>query len=100
MPKINLSIPHTLGTEEAKQRINKLATETKKQFGGMVTDLEESWTNDTGNFKFRAMGMAVAGRLDVEPAQVRIELGFPLAALAFKSRIEQEITSKAKALLA
>ena len=100
MPKMALTISHSLGTEEAKRRITNLVAETQKQFGGMISDLEESWSGDTGSFHFRVMGFAIAGRLEVEPALVQIEISFPFAALPFKSRVETEILSQAKALLA
>ena len=100
MPKIALSVSHNLGAEEAKRRITHLVGECRKQFGCMVSDLEESWAGDTGRFGFRAMGFAVTGRLDVAPQAVDIEIAIPLAALPFKSRVEQEVFTHARELLA
>jgi hypothetical protein len=100
MPKIKLSVPHKVGQEEAKQRISKLIGETRDQFGGMVSDLKEAWTGYTDNFSFRAMGFSVEGQLDVQPADVQITISLPLAALPFKARVESEILSHAKDLLA
>ena len=97
---MNLSVSHNLGTEEAKQRITSLVADTKAQFGGMICDLEESWSGNIGQFRFRAMGFAVTGQLHVEPTAVEIEVNFPFAALPFKSRVEKEILTQAKALLA
>ena len=100
MPAIKLSVPHKLSPEEAKQRITKLISETKSQFGSTVSDVKESWTDNRGDFSFRAMGFAVAGNLQVEPSAVQIEINLPFAALPFKSRAEKEISTRAKELLA
>jgi hypothetical protein len=100
MPKINLSVPHQLGQDEAKSRISKLITESRGQFGGKVTDLEEEWTGNTDAFRFRAMGFAVDGQIEVQPAEVRIDVNLPWAALPFKGRVESEILKHARELLA
>ncbi len=100
MPKIKVSVPHQLGQDEAKSRISKLIAETRVQFGGKVTDLEEAWTGNIDVFRFRAMGFAVEGQLEVQPAELRIDIHLPWAALPFKGRVESEILKHARELLA
>jgi hypothetical protein len=100
MPKINLTVPHQLGQDEAKNRLSKLIAETRGQFGDKVTDLHEEWTGYIDTFSFRTMGMAVAGRLEVQPAGLLVDVNLPWAALPFKCRIESEIVKHARELLA
>jgi hypothetical protein len=100
MPAIKLSVPHKLAPEEAKQRITKLISETKSQFGNHVSEVKESWVDNRGTFSFRAMGFSVSGILQVEPTTVEVEINLPFAALPFKSRAEKEISNRAKELLA
>jgi hypothetical protein len=100
MPKIKLTIPHALGTEEAKRRINNFLADTRGRAGSRVSDLEESWNGDVETIRFRAMGFAVGGRLMVQPAALLVEVDFPLAALPLKGRVEREILSHATTLLA
>jgi hypothetical protein len=100
MPAIKISVPHKLGADEAKQRIEKLVAETRDQFGGHVSDLQESWNGNHGKFSFRAMGFSVSGNLLVEPNVAHVEIQLPFAALPFKSRVENEILNRAKQLLA
>jgi hypothetical protein len=100
MPKIKLTVPHALGKEEAKRRITDFITGTRGQIGRMVTDLEQSWNGDVENFRFRALGFAVAGRLSVEPAALLVEMDVPLAALPLRGRVEREILGHATTLLA
>jgi|ERR1043166_1133704 hypothetical protein len=100
MPAIKLSVPHKLGAAEAKKRITKLIGEVRQQFGDLATDVRESWDGNIGTFSFRAMGLTVQGTLEVQPAEVKVEINLPMAALPFKGRVEQEISARAKALLA
>jgi len=100
MPSIKLSLPHTLGAAEAKTRISKISDDARAQFGGMVTDAKQDWNGNVGTFSFRAMGFNVAGQLDVQPSLVNIELNLPLAALPFMSKVEEQMKTRAKALLA
>ena len=100
MPKIQLSVPHQLGQDEAKSRVSKLIADSCAQFGDKVSDLEEAWTGYIEAFRFRAMGFAIDGRLDVQPAEVLIEINIPWAAAPFKGRVESEILKHARELLA
>src|SRR4051794_4653124 len=100
MPQMKLSVSHDLGTEEAKRRIAKLITDTKEHFGSMISDVKESWSGNTDEVSFRAVGFAISGQIHVEPTVVRIEIDFPFAALPFRSRVENEILTHAKTLLA
>jgi hypothetical protein len=100
MPKIHLAVPHTLGAEEAKNRVMNLVAQTRRDFGNKVTDVTESWTGFVNTFSFRAMGFSVGGKLEVQPAQVSIDIDLPFAAVLFKDRIESDLLSHARKLLA
>jgi hypothetical protein len=99
MPKINLSVPHNLGQDEAKKRIAGLLADTRSRFAGQVSNVVESWNGYADAFSFEAMGFSVRGNLNVQPAQVIIELNLPLAAYPFKGRVENEILTHARQLL-
>jgi hypothetical protein len=100
MPKINLSLPHNLGVEEAKRRVNHLIADTRVKFSHMISDVEESWNGDVETFRFRAMGFAVNGTIEAQPNAVAIQMHLPLAALPLKSRVESELIKHARELLA
>jgi hypothetical protein len=100
MPKISLSVPHQLSQEEAKSRITALMADSRNRFAGQISDVAESWNGYVDAFTFRGMGFSVSGKLDVQPAQVLIELNLPLAAYPLKGRIEKEILAHARELLA
>jgi hypothetical protein len=100
MPKIHLSVPHVLGQEEAKKRVSNLLAETRAQFGAQISDVTEAWTGWVDNFSFRALGFSFQGKLEVQAAQLIIDIDLPFAALPFKGRVESEIRSRAGQLLA
>jgi hypothetical protein len=100
MPKISLSVAHQLSQEEAKNRIAGLIADSRDRFAGQVSQVAESWNGYVDAFSFHAMGFSVTGQLDVQAAQVLIELDLPWAAYPFKGRIENEILTHARQLLA
>lgn len=99
MPKIDMSVPHSLTQEEAKKRISHLIEDSKTRFAGKVNNVSESWSGYVDSFSFEAMGFSVSGKLDVQPAQVRILIELPWAAAMLKGRIESEIRNQAQQLL-
>jgi hypothetical protein len=100
MPRIHLSVPHALGQEEAKRRVTNLLAESRAKFGAHASDVTETWNGHMNNFSFRALGFSVSGTLEAQPSQLVIDIQFPLAALPFKGRVESEILSRARELLA
>src|SRR5580692_1941876 len=100
MPKIHLSVPHVLSQEEAKTRVGNLLTESRTKFGAQLSDVTEAWAGWVNSFSFRALGFSVVGKLEVQSAQLLIDMDLPFAALPFKGRIESEILAHARQLLA
>ena len=100
MPGINISLPHSLGQEEALTRIKKLVEEVKTKFADKVTDVKEQWTENRGEFDLTVMGLSVSGIIHVSDKSVDIDGKLPFAALPFRGKIEEAIREKAKTLLA
>ena len=99
MPKIHLSVPHVLGQEEAKKRVVNLLAESRARFGDQDQRCHRDLERERGQFQFSRLGFSVAGKLDVQPAELLIDIDFPFAALPFKGRVESEILSHARQLL-
>ncbi|MEI6166517.1 MAG: polyhydroxyalkanoic acid system family protein [bacterium] len=100
MPKLNLTIPHTLTPDVATSRIRGLLNDLKAEHGDKISDLQEEWVKDTGKFACTVMGFRVAGVLAIEPSHVAITGTLPLAAMLFKSQLETLIKKHAAELLA
>ena len=99
MPKLEINIPHSLTKIEALSRIQKFLPELKAQHSDKIKDLEESWTDSKGQFRFKISGFKVSGTLQVEDSAVLIKGEIPFAALLFKGQIEESIREKAEKLL-
>ncbi len=99
MPKINVNVNHSLDKNEATERIKNLLSKMKTEYGNMVQNLEENWTDNMADFSFKAMGMAVTGKLQVEDSTVILDGKIPLTALPFKKTIEDKISEEAHKLL-
>ena len=100
MPKLNMSVSHSLTQEEAVKRIKNLLNDVKTQFADKIRDLHEEWDGNVGKFDFSAMGFPVSGTLTVKTSQVDISGHLPFAAILFKGKIESTIRERAETLLA
>lgn len=91
---IGVSIPHRLGSEQAKARLQDASEKLRSQFRGQVAQVHEAWNGNHADFKFSAMGQSITGRIDVEESVIRLAIDLPwvLGMLAGKvrSRVEQE----------
>lgn len=99
MPKLNVELPHNLGREEARRRVQSLLTNLKHQHADKISDMNEQWEGDRGVFSFNAMGFKASGSIDVNDSKVVINGELPLAAAFFKGKIEDIIEEKGKEAL-
>ena len=73
MSNLSMSIPHQLGKEEALNRIQSVLKNVEAKFGNQVSDLQQDWQSNTGNFSFRVMNMPVSGTLIVNDNDVALD---------------------------
>jgi hypothetical protein len=99
MPKLAMSVPHTLGQEEATQRVKGLLEKVKSRYQGQVSDLHEEWGDHSGQFSFKTFGFNIKGQVAVEPSEVKVEGELPFAAMMFKAKIEQTIREQLDRLM-
>lgn len=87
-------IPHQLGREGARHRLESGFGALKSKFGDKVTSIDETWTGDHLDVVIKAVGQSVSGGLDVAEDHVRVEIQLPwlLAMIAEKAKtlIEKE----------
>jgi hypothetical protein len=93
---VTVTIPHSLGKEEAKKRISEGFDRLKTQMTGgigMMLSFNQQWDGDRLNFEGGGLGQKITGRLDVRADAVEFQVDLPdmLAAIADK------ITGKLKA---
>jgi hypothetical protein len=100
MPKMSISVPNPLGQEQAIERLKSFMPKIKERYQSQVSNLEESWTENTLNFGFSTFGFPIKGAIAVEPATVKLDGDIPFAAMMFKGKIEQEFKEALNKLLA
>ena len=100
MSSLNLNIPHGLSKEEALTRIKNLLSNLKEDKKDIVSDVQENWQDNKGNFSFKAKGFDLAGDIIVNDSDVQINSDLPFAVSFFKVAIGDMITKKTKELLA
>jgi Putative polyhydroxyalkanoic acid system protein (PHA_gran_rgn) len=71
-----VSIPHSLGREEAARRLKAGLTCAATSVPMLKVD-EETWQGDRMVFRVRALGQAASGHLDVADDHVRLEVTLP-----------------------
>jgi Putative polyhydroxyalkanoic acid system protein (PHA_gran_rgn) len=94
MPNLTMSIPHQLSRAEVKRRIQDQTAKLRHQYGSMVTDVHEIWSDDDLDFSVTAMGQTIYGGLKIDDSAVHLTVALPwllsVMAGAVKHRIEQQ----------
>jgi putative polyhydroxyalkanoate system protein len=83
-----VSIPHQLGKEEARRRLQGGVGRLREQFGDKLGKIEDTWSGDHADFRVSVLGQTVTGALDVMESEVRVEVQLPwiLAMVADKAK--------------
>ena len=81
-----VSVPHSLGREEAVRRLKAGFERAGTQFGGILTISQQSWSGDRLSFQASALGQQAAGSVNVLDDSIVIEvtLSWLLAKIAEK----------------
>jgi putative polyhydroxyalkanoate system protein len=91
MPKLSITIPHTLGRDHAAQRLNSFMERLKEKHQDQVGNLQEAWEGDTLKFSFTTFGFKISGAGTLSEDEVKMDIDLPFAAMMFKGKIESEI---------
>jgi hypothetical protein len=100
MPRLNLTIPHLLTADEAKQRLADKLAAALAEHGNRLGNFSQQWQDHTLSFAFQVMGMSIDGTMVVEPGRVNLDASLPFAAAMFKGAIESRLRQEVAALLA
>uniref|UniRef100_E6VKT1 Polyhydroxyalkanoic acid synthase n=1 Tax=Rhodopseudomonas palustris (strain DX-1) TaxID=652103 RepID=E6VKT1_RHOPX len=71
-----VSIPHRLGRDEARRRLQTGLSRAAINVPILKVD-EETWRGDQMLFRVRALGQVAAGQVDVAEDHVRLEVRLP-----------------------
>lgn len=103
---VSVTIPHTLGKEEARRRIEAgFGDMRQKMLGGALGmmakmfTLTDSWNGDQLQFEGSGMGQKLTGRLDVREDAVQIEIDLPDMLAAIADKVTGTLKAEAQKLL-
>lgn len=95
---LTVSIPHTLGREEAVRRLkNGLARAATSV--PMIKVEDERWMDDRLDLRVRAMGQQASGRVDVRDDRIDVEVTLPWLLQRFAQVAQATIKSRGALLL-
>ena len=100
MPKFNVNVPHSLGQQEARSRMEHFAERLEQKFQNQVSDLHQSWEDDTLTFRFKSFGILLQGGIHVDENELRVDGDLPFAAVMFRGKIESSIREELERLVA
>jgi len=74
---ITLNIPHELGRDEARRRIDGGFGQLAGHLGGAAGALSKTWEGDRMRFSLQAMGQSITGFVDIAEREVKLEVLLP-----------------------
>jgi len=100
MPKFSVQVPHSLTREEARARLERFADRLQQKFQTQVSDLDQSWEDDTLRFRFKTYGIPLSGGIAVNDASLDVDGDLPFSAMMFRGKIESSIREELEKLVA
>jgi hypothetical protein len=94
-----VSIPHRLGREEAKRRLDSGLGRIRPELAGLVSTLDYNWDGDNLTFRAVAMWQTIAGRIEVLEDAVRIEIDLPWMMRLLGDTILKQVRGRGIAML-
>ncbi len=94
-----ISIPHRLGRQEARRRLDSGINRLRPELAQYVNALDMDWQGDRLNFQARALGQTITGRLDVLDDSVHLEIDLPWMLRLVTEMIAPQIRSRGRELL-
>ena len=95
-----IDLPHELGREEAKRRMQARIGELPGHIPGGMAEVRSSWAADYRMaIEVAALGQQVSAVLDVEDRRIRISLELPLMLRFASGAIEAAVQRKGRDLL-
>ena len=96
---LTVSLPHSLGREEAKRRIQQGMGQAQASLGNGLAKIEAPWTGDRMDLKLGVMGQSVTGHVEVLDETVRLEVHLPWALRLFAEKARGVIESQGRLML-
>lgn len=92
-------VPHRLGRQEAKRRLEAGVARLRPELGAFVSSLDYGWQADTLNFNAQAMWVTFTGRIEVSDDAARIEIDLPWLMRLLAETIRKQVSERATLML-
>ena len=99
MPSFQVSVPHDLGRDAARARVEQFLNAVQRDYAQHVSHVSGEWEENRLSFRFVTKGLNISGVLTVEDTLVEVSGPLPLVAVLFRGTIEQQIQSELAKLL-
>jgi putative polyhydroxyalkanoate system protein len=99
MPKFNVQVPHSLSQQEARSRLERFVETLQQKFQNQVSDLHQSWEDDTLRFRFKTNGIRLEGGIAVNEHELNVSGDLPFSAMIFRGKIESGIREELARLM-
>jgi len=100
MPSFNVEVPHSLGQDAAKTRMESFLETMEKKYKDQISDMDGSWSDNILNFSFNTFGIKIDGKMTVGEDTVQMDGELPFAAMMFKGKIASGIQEALEKALA
>ena len=94
-----VSIPHRLGKQEARRRLDSGIGRLRPELGALVSRLDYRWHWDTLSFNASAMWQTITGHIEVLDDAIRIEIELPWIMSLLSDTIAAQVRGRGTALL-
>jgi len=96
---IKVDLPHRLGAQEAKRRLQNGIGSLKDHIPGGAAEVSATWQDERMSLLVRAMGQDVRATIDVEETKVRLEVQLPPMLSFLATPIEALLKRKGSEML-
>lgn len=100
MPAFSADVPHSLGRDMARERLETFLQKIGEKYKGQINDLDGAWDGDLLNFAFSTFGIKIKGQMQVEDDKVTMNGELPFSAVMFKGKIVGGIQEALEKVLA
>ena len=90
MPRISVTLPHQLPTEEVAEKIRPALEDTVDDFEGRELQIE--WHDDKADFSFKSLAFTIKGEVTVDESEVSVHIDLPFAAMIYKDKVKKGVT--------
>lgn len=100
MKAVEVRVPHSLGRDEVKRRLEAAVGRARDEFGEKIGDLDASWDSDERlRLLLSVMGMQIDSEVEIQASELLVRVQIPGMAGLFAGRIKQGIEDRLGGLL-